>query len=72
MHTTEVPAAAEQPIRLPYLTWGWVLRRSALWIVILVAAISLACWLYAVASPDGTQDHGAVQGQRPPAVVNSG
>lgn len=37
-------------------TVGWFVRRSALWVGIMVAALVLACTLYAVASqvgPDG-------------------
>ena len=59
MPTTKAQAATEQHLRVPHLTWGWLLKRSALWVVILATAITSACWLYAAASPDGAQDHGA-------------
>ena len=54
MTISKAPLAAEQPLRVTNLTLGWLLRRSALWVVILAAAITCACWLYAAASPDDT------------------
>ena len=38
------------------VTWGWVLRRSALWAGIMVVAVGSACLLYAVASNAGSHD----------------
>lgn len=40
----------------PIPTVGWFVRRSALWISILTAAVVFACSLYALASQAGTDD----------------
>jgi hypothetical protein len=38
------------------LTIGWFVRRSALWMGIMVAALVFACTLYALASQVGAND----------------
>ena len=42
----------------PTLTVGWFVRRSALWLGIMIVALILACSLYAFASQGG-EGHGA-------------
>ncbi len=40
-------------------TVGWFVRRSALWMGIMIVAVALACTLYAFASQVGADEHGA-------------
>ncbi len=36
------------------ITFGWVVRRSALWLLIVAVGVSAACLLYAAASSAGS------------------
>ena len=56
MTTLEAPASSEQGHTAAAVTWGWVLKRSALWVAILASGIICACWLYAAASPDAASN----------------
>jgi hypothetical protein len=64
---TSAPADKIVAGKVPGMTWGWVLRRSALLVLILAGGITCALWLYAAASPDET---GSVQSE-PPVVARN-
>ena len=49
MISTDASAADTTAVRSSPITWGWFLKRSMLWVVILFVAVLAACLLYGFA-----------------------